>query len=370
MAWGFVNDYGSGALPGTHVPTNLNLTNVSAVACGWEFNVALSSNGAVTAWGYNDPLHGYPTNLPGDLSSNVVAIAAGGDDGIALRANGTVETWGDDAYGVTNVPAGLSNVVAVATGGQDALALKIDGTIAAWGDEYVTGEFSLTNIPVGMIGVKAIAAGLDHNMVIESGLLNPVLFTDPTDQYAPAGGTVTFSGEGLGVAGTQYQWQLNGVNLSGQTNDTLTLTNTQATNQGSYQLVISTTNFGSITSSVATFTLVVPPVITSTTPTNAGEIWFNYDPTFDPSVYAIDTGDYPLTYAWQFNGTNIAGASNSSYTIPALTPTNEGSYSMTVSNVAGGTNAAWNMVLALPGMVEAWGDDDYGECDRLWCNIR
>jgi alpha-tubulin suppressor-like RCC1 family protein len=357
VAWGFTNVYGTGAAFGTLVPTNLNLTNVSAIACGWQFNLALSSNGTVTAWGYNDPLFGYPTNVPSDLTSNAVAIAAGAGNAVALRKNGTVEAWGDQYSGVTNVPAGLTNVVTVATGGAAGLALRSDGSVVAWGDD------SLTNIPVGMIGVKAISTGFDHNMVIESGLLAPVIFTQPTDQYAPTNGTVTFSAAGAGVAGIQYQWQFNGVNLTGATNATLTLTNTQATNQGSYQVIIST-DFGSITSSMATFTLVVAPVITSIAPTNAGTIWFNYDPALSISAYAADPSGYPLGYSWKLNGTNLAGAASPSYTIPTLAPTNEGTYAVTVTNVAGSTNAAWNMRLALPGMVEAWGDDDYGESDR------
>jgi alpha-tubulin suppressor-like RCC1 family protein len=357
VAWGFTNVYGTGAAFGTLVPTNLNLTNVSAIACGWQFNLALSSNGTVTAWGYNDPLFGYPTNVPSDLTNNAVAIAAGAGNAVALRKNGTVEAWGDQYSGVTNVPAGLTNVVTVATGGAAGLALRSDGSVVAWGDD------SLTNIPVGMIGVKAISTGFDHNMVIESGLLAPVIFTQPTDQYAPTNGTVTFSAAGEGVAGIQYQWQFNGVNLTGATNATLTLTNTQATNQGSYQVIIST-DFGSITSSMATFTLVVAPVIVSTAPTNTGIIWFNYDPTLSISAYAADPSGYPLGYSWKLNGTNLAGAASHSYTIPTLAPTNEGTYAVTVTNVAGSTNAAWNMRLALPGMVEAWGDDDYGESDR------
>jgi alpha-tubulin suppressor-like RCC1 family protein len=366
VAWGFTNVYGTGAAFGTKVPTNLNLTNVSAIACGWQFNLALSSNGTVTAWGYDDPLFGYPTNVPADLTSNAVAIAAGAGNAVALRKNGTVEAWGDPYSGVTNVPAGLSNVVAVATGGEAGLALLGGGTVVAWG------ESSLTNILPGVVGVKAISAGFDHNLIIESGMLDPVIFTQPTDQYAPAGGSVTFSAQGEGVAGVQYQWQFNGVNITGATNATLTLTNVRARNNGNYDVVVST-DFGSITSSVATFTLVVAPGIGSTTPQAPGPIWMNYGPPL--SVVAITAGqsEYPLNYGWQFNGTNIPGATNSSYTIPSLpvtydgfdlTPTNEGIYTVVITNAAGSTNISWNMLVALPGMVEAWGDDTYGECNR------
>ena len=211
-----------------------------------------------------------------------------------------------------------------------------------------------------MAGVKAIAAGFDHNLVIESGLLTPVIFTQPTAQYAPTNSTVTFSAAGGGVAGVQYQWQFNGVNLTGQTNDSLTLTNTGATSQGSYQVVV-TADSASITSSVATFTLVLRPSSCH----NAHK----------PGDYLVQLQPNPrrghgyrrtvsiLVYSWQLNGTNISGASSANYTIPVVS-LNEGTYTVTVTNIAGTTNSTWNMLLALPGMVEAWGDDAHGECDR------
>ena len=49
------------------------------------------------------------------------------------------------------------------------------------------------------------------------------------------------------------------------------------------------------------------------------------------------------------------GATSSSYTIEYLTPTNEGNYTVGITNTAGSTNVTWNIILALPGMVEAWG---------------
>jgi len=350
FAWGEIGAYG------TLVPTNLDLTNVAAIACGYGFNLALSSNGTVTAWGLDYSGLYNLTNVPGDLTSNVAAIAAGGFDSVALRKDGTVEARGDPGNGVTNVSEGLSNVVSVATGGNVCLALQADGTVVAWGDE------SWTNIPAGMVGVKAISAGFEHSMAIASSSLPP-LRTEPPAGFAPSGGSFTFSVTGVFVANVQYQWQFNGTNLTGETNATFTLTNAQASDAGSYQVIIYNTS-GTATSLAATFTLVVAPIITSTTPTNTGITWFNYDPTLIVAATPADIPGYPLSYAWQLNGTNIAAASLASYMIPGLTPDNEGTYTVTVTNVAGATNATWTELLALPGMVEAWGDDTSGQCDR------
>jgi hypothetical protein len=149
---------------------------------------------------------------------------------MALRNDGTVEAWGDPYSGVTNVPYGLSNVVAVATGGNSGLALQANGTVVAWGD-YFTDDDSMTNGPPGIVGVKAISAGLEHNVVLESGQLSPIILDEPTEQFTLANANATFSVKGEGIPPLTYQWQLNGVDIDGATNSTFTLTNAQSTNR-------------------------------------------------------------------------------------------------------------------------------------------
>jgi alpha-tubulin suppressor-like RCC1 family protein len=357
VAWGFVNIFGNGPAYGTQVPSNLNLTNVESIACGWGFNLALSSNGTITSWG-NDFAGIYNlTNVPGDLTTNVAAIAAGGFNSVALRKNGTVEAWGSPDDGVTDVPSGLSNVVAVATGGESGVALQENGNIVIWGDS------TLTNIPAGMAGVKAISAGFDDNLVLESGILDPVIFTQPVNQVAPTSSNVTFSAQGAGVAGVHYQWQFNGATMTGDTNANLTLTDVTASTQGNYDVVV-TTDGASITSSVVSFTLVVAPGVGSTTPTNTGVTWINFSAILSVTVTNIgQSPTYPIQYYWQFNGTNVLDGSDPNYFL-GNSATNEGAYSVGVSNVVGGTNLTWDIRLALPGMVEAWGSDGSGECNR------
>jgi len=237
--------------------------------------------------------------------------------------------------------------------------------VVAWG------IFGFTNVPAGLVGVKAISAGFDHNLCISSGLMTPVIFIQPTNQYAPAGGAATFSAEGEApdIEGVLYQWQFDGTNISGATNAELTLTNTQATDNGSYQVIISS-DVGSITSSVAIFALVVAPEIASTAPPAPGPIWINHREALSVVVNAVGQSEYPLTYSWQLNGTNLSDSS-ALYAITNLPSTNDGNYTATITNIAGSTNITWDIRLALPGMVEAWGSDTNGECDRpaAWTNI-
>ena len=170
----------------------------------------------------------------------------------------------------------------------------------------------------------------------------------------------------------QYQWQFNGVDIPGATNATLTLTNVQATDEGSYRVLIRNIA-GSVTSDAATFILVRPPQIISTSPTAPGTYWIATDTTLSVVASGADPADFPLSYQWQLNGTNIPDAAASNYTISvhdvyghlSYDVMQEGSYSVVVSNAAGSTTVtAWDLRLAAPGMVVAWGDDYDGECER------
>jgi alpha-tubulin suppressor-like RCC1 family protein len=343
VAWGADGGYGT-------YPTNLS--NVSAIACGGQFNLALISNGTVTAWGSD---FDGETQVPAGLT-NVAAIAAGAEHSLALLSNGTVVAWGLSDEGQTNVPAGLTNVVAIAAGGYQSLALQANGTVVAWG------EPSLTNVPSIAVGAKAISAGFEHSLVIESGLLTPIIYMQPTNEYALLHSNVTFSAQGQALAGVTYQWQSNGVSVTGATNATFTLTSVSASDNASYDVIVST-DAGSITSSVATFTLVTAPGVSTNTTPPLATAWINYAPTLTVAVTNPLAPNYPMSYTWQLNGTNLAETS-SNYAIPNLNPTNDGAYTVTITNAVGSTSATWNIRLASPGMVEAWGDNSYDECDR------
>jgi alpha-tubulin suppressor-like RCC1 family protein len=344
ICWGLTNLF---ATSSNALAFQSNLTGVKAIAAGWNHNVALLSNGLVKAWALGATnLAWNLTNVPPDLT-NAVAIAAYGLHSLALRTNGTVEAWGYSPNGETNVPAGLTNVVAISAGGFQSLALQANGMTVIWG------LTSLTNIPPGLVAAKTVSGGFEHNLVLQSDLLTPVILQQPTDQYAPAGTIAIFSVQAESLAGVQYQWQFNGVNLTGGTNASLILTNVQATNNGSYDVVVSTGS-GSLQSSTATLTLVTAPQVIATIPPANSTNW--EAPVGQPAVVisAIDQAKYPLTYLWTQTGTNQPGGYNTLI-----------NYSLTVTNIAGTTtNMNWTMRSALPGEVIPWGDNDSGECTQ------
>ena len=63
------------------------------------------------------------------------------------------------------------------------------------------------------------------------------------------------------------------------------------------------------------------------------------------------TGIVPLNFQWRFNGTNIFGATNSTLALTNVQPVDAGTYSVTVSNLAGGatsSNATLTVIFPQP----------------------
>ena len=324
LAWGD-NSYGQ-----TNVPAGLS--NVVALAASSAHSLALKSDGTLVGWGAGANNTGIFPNYgqaqaPAGLS-NIAAIAAGGFHSLVLRADGTVLAWGDNTYGATSVPAGLSNVVAVAGGNTHSLALKSDGTVVAWGYNY----YGETNVPLGLANGVAIAAGTDHNLLLENDG-RPALTVQPFSQVASAGATVRFLALAAGLPPLSYQWQRNGTSLAGATLNSLTLNNVQWSDAGAYTLLVSNQH-GSAASSVATLTVKAPPALTNQLANliiaSGGNASF--------AVFPIGTG--PFTYQWQFNGTNLPGATAAILDLTNTPTAGAGVYTVRITGPYGTASAS------------------------------
>ena len=91
----------------------------------------------------------------------------------------------------------------------------------------------------------------------------PEIAIDPQSESVNAGSPVSFWVAATGTAPLSYQWRKDGTNIVGATGATNTIATAQSTTAGSYSVVV-TNVAGSVTSAVATLTVVImPPQINS-----------------------------------------------------------------------------------------------------------
>ena len=238
--------------------TNAAATNVVAIAAGGQDSMALRADGSVVTWGNFGAQFQIPFN-----ATNTIAIAAGGQHFLALRANGTVVGWGSSSFGQTTIPAGISNIVAISAGANHSVLLRNDGTVMTLG---AYNGSTLTTAPADLANVIAIASSGDHDLAL-FGTRAPAFTVQPWDRAInlTARTNIILAAKCAGVQPVNYQWQLNGTNVPGATNDTLLLTNNPSLQfgpirvlpTGVYQLVASNA-YGVATSKFAKITTFIP----------------------------------------------------------------------------------------------------------------
>src|SRR5215831_16772533 len=164
-------------------------------------------------------------------------------------------------------------------------------------------------------GCAGVISGANTTNSVPPGLA-PAITTQPANQIVTAGQTATFTVAASGTAPLSYQWQKNGANIAGATSSSYTTPATTTADNGSTFQVVASNSAGSITSSAAT--LMVNPAAAAPTitaqPTNQ-TVTVGQTATFAVAA----SGTAPLSYQWQKNGANIAGATGASYVTPATT---------------------------------------------------
>ena len=180
------------------------------------------------------------------------------------------------------------------------------------------------NVGTNTAGLFPAVAGFDLSTGLGtptgSNLVNllapltvPLIATPPASLTKVSGNNASFGVVALGPAPLTYQWRRGGTNLtdggniSGSLSAALTLTGATTNDASSYSVVVSN-NFGSVTSSLAALTIVLPPGITSALTNKSVECAGNV------SFSTAATGTAPLRFQWKADGLTVAGATNSSVT--------------------------------------------------------
>lgn len=175
--------------------------------------------------------------------------------------------------------------------------------------------------------------------VVPSAVLSPEgnISTSPniTQQPNPMsillGETATFAVTASGTGPLSYQWQKNGINIPGAIASTYSYTPSQNDNGATFVAVVSNA-VGSTPSNAALLTVTVPIAPPTITQEPTGGSYTEGD-TIHLSVTATST--VPATYQWQKNGTNIAGATQSTYKFKATLLGHNNSYRVIVTNPGG-----------------------------------
>jgi alpha-tubulin suppressor-like RCC1 family protein len=204
LAWGNGSDgqLGNGTNASSNVPVAVSLppaTTITAIAAGTVHSLALTSTGQVLAWGDNaggqlgDGTTN-PSNVPVAVSlppgTTITAIAAGNIHSLAVTSTGAVLAWGFNADGelgdggntnsdvpvATMLPTGTA-VTAVSGGAGHSLAVTTTGQVLAWGangqGQLGNGTNSPTNIAVTLVlpagaTATAVDAGLYFSLALTS----------------------------------------------------------------------------------------------------------------------------------------------------------------------------------------------------------
>ena len=309
--------------------TNLNLNSVQATNQG-SYTVIVTNNfGAVTSQVATLTILVPPaiTTQPQNQTAN-----SGDNASFNVSASGTLPLsyhWFKGGVGITNMILNASNAT-----------LNVNNVQPS--DNGAVYSVVVTNVagttPPGSNAVLTV-------------LFAPSITLQPTNQFVRPGSNVLFTAASSGNPAVSYQWWFNVTNpVAGATSASLALTNAQPANEGGYVLIASNT-VGWATSQVATLTLLVPPTIITQpqglTVSAGSNVLFA----------ATATGTAPLSYQWQHNGANIAGATSSNLVVANVQPANEGSYLVVVTNPFGSATSQTAVLIVdsdRDGMPDSW----------------
>jgi len=218
----------------------------------------------------------------------------------------------------------LSNVKRLDVHYSHGLALLKDDTAIGWG----------STVPAHVTMALDIAAGYGSTSSVVIPTTNPTRITaHPADINATAGSNVTFSVAATGDGTLTYQWQKNGVNISGATLATLTLSNVQISDSSDYRCLVShkhgtlTSYPGSLIVSGTSVPVAKPVIVTHPAGAN---VLTGANVSFQVTATGVN-----LNYQWQKNNSNIAGANASTLTLTNVQLEDNGTYRVTITNGAG-----------------------------------
>src|SRR5437588_2043462 len=188
-------------------------------------------------------------------------------------------------------------------------------TIVNTATDGAIGKRDDLNNPEAFMGkldeVRVYSRELSQSEINTLAIEPPQVSIQPSSVTTNAGATVVFTANATGATPLSYQWQFQSNNISGANTNTLTLTNVQPANSGTYRVVVTNsvgTNFADATLTVqAQVVSAMPPVFTNGVPfTVSISAWPPANTTFYTVQDQPPTG-CPVTQISNGGTTNSAG---------------------------------------------------------------
>ncbi len=172
----------------------------------------------------------------------------------------------------------------------------------------------------------------------------PSILQQPRSLTVGLGQAVSLSVQASGTPPLNYVWRRNGSALPEGTDAILVLTNAQPVNAGNYTVLV-TNLAGSVTSSVATLTVVAPPIITTNPQTQAVRVGSN-------AIFTVAASGSNLQYRWWWEAGGKLRTyptwTNTSLSLSSVQPANAGSFYAVVTNLGGSVTSAVAMLIVAP----------------------
>ena len=198
-----------------------------------------------------------------------------------------------------------------------------------------TSSLQMTNVQTTNSGNYSVtvtnsagSASASATLTVNAAATGPSITAQPQSLTVSNGAAASFSVTASGTTPLSYQWLKGTSTLLAATNSNYSIAAVTTNDAASYSVVI-TNSAGSITSSVATLTVLLPPAIL--TPPQSLTVSNGVNASFT----VVAGGSPPLTYLWKFSGGALASATSSSLTITNVQPGNQGDYTVVVSNAVG-----------------------------------
>jgi hypothetical protein len=210
-----------------------------------------------------------------------------------------------------------------------------------------------TNMSASLLSAKATAMASDHirAATVDAAGVAIDITQQPVDAVESIGATATFTVAATvsgGGSPLTYQWQENWTNIPNATNASYTTPTLGASDSGTiFRAQVSS---GSVFVNSQTASLTIGGLVITITQQPAN-VTASVGGTATFSVVASSFPPAPLSYQWEENAVAISGATNSSYTTPALQPEDSGTnfFSVEISVGAVITNSdVAELVVATP----------------------